>query len=371
MREFAGKSLSKLFEVESSDGDLGLIDALFSQAADIGLISFADSKTQGYELGVWGTLSMAEEWQLSAEMLSIIGEVCAGFASIVHAQGIGCFPLGGKKETGFKRNSLACMIDSGYPLSQMVPLDNREEYPLKPCISRTTQGHFLSGRSLFVLSSPSVEGLTVFAFLDGETNLLYFPIDKEGIQVVDSGPRVGLRAARIIHVTFTNVSIANEDFIMRGDEATNLLKKTTAINWYGLSAISLGIARSAYRKALTYTEERYQGGNYIRNHPAITHLLVEAGTDIWLVEQLLMGMPKPSESPDELLLYAAKMKLFSSQATFRAVTNSLQVFGGYGYTEDYGLEKRLRDLATIKSLHGSPIFLKSFIANLSIGKDVI
>ena len=348
-----------------------MIDGLLYQAADIGLISFADSEAQGHELGVWGTLSMSEEWQLSAEMLSIIGEVCAGFASIVHAQGIGCFPLGGKKETGFKKNSLACMIDSSDPLSQVIPFDNREEYPLTPCIRRTAQGYFLNGRSLFVLSPPAVEGLTIFAALDGETTLLYLPIDKDGIQVVDSGPRAGLRAVRIIHITFTNVSLANKDFIMKGDEATSLLKKTIAMNWYGLSTISLGVARSAYKKALTYTEERYQGGGYIRNHPAITHLLVEAGTDIWLVEQLLMGMPKPSESPSVLLLYAAKMKLFSSRATFRAVTNSLQVFGGYGYTESYGLEKRLRDLATIKSLHGSPIFLKSFIADIAIRKDAI
>jgi alkylation response protein AidB-like acyl-CoA dehydrogenase len=93
--------------------------------------------------------------------------------------------------------------------------------------------------------------------------------------------------------------------------------------------------------------------------------------DIALLDAILYrhaDEPLSSQDTSTLLRWALQARLAVVEHAQRAVTNCLQTLGGYGYMEDYGFEKRLRDVSTLKSLHGAPDQLKLYLNELARGK---
>jgi butyryl-CoA dehydrogenase len=148
------------------------------------------------------------------------------------------------------------------------------------------------------------------------------------------------------------------------------LAQVLACDWLGHAAIALGIARRAMRESRAYTAQRYQGGRLIREHASIQLLLGTSEYDIALQEAILFqhaARPLADQDPTHLLRWALQARLAVVEHAHRAVTNCLQTLGGYGYIEDYRFEKRLRDVSTLKSLHGAPDQLKLYLNELARG----
>ena len=140
-----------------------------------------------------------------------------------------------------------------------------------------------------------------------------------------------------------------------------VVNKALCINWLGISAIAAGIARGAVRAARDYASTRYQGGAMIEYLPAIQKLIALSEARMETAHAHLNQVASLSLESKGLLPRCAIAKLMVTDLSFHAVTDSLQVFGGYGYMEDYGMEKRLRDAAVLKSVSGSPNSLELFI----------
>jgi alkylation response protein AidB-like acyl-CoA dehydrogenase len=129
----------------------------------------------------------------------------------------------------------------------------------------------------------------------------------------------------------------------------------------------LGVAQRALEESRAYTAARYQGGSIIKDHPGIQLLQATADYDVAMQRAVLFqSAQRPLTVWDEtaLLRWAIHTRLAVVEHAQRAVTDCLQTLGGYGYMEDYGLAKRLRDVSTLKSLHGAPDQLKLFLHQL-------
>jgi alkylation response protein AidB-like acyl-CoA dehydrogenase len=187
-----------------------------------------------------------------------------------------------------------------------------------------------------------------------------------------TGRRTGLRAAHQFHLSCNAVHVSPDQIVARGSAARDILARVLACDWLGQAAIALGAARAAIRDARTYAAERYQGGGPIAHHPAVQLLLGTAESDTALLEAIAhrhAGRPLAGIDSTSLLRWAAAARLAAGEHGHRAVTHSLQVLGGYGYMEDYRMEKRLRDVSVVKSLHGAPDQLRLLLAEIDSTRE--
>jgi alkylation response protein AidB-like acyl-CoA dehydrogenase len=132
----------------------------------------------------------------------------------------------------------------------------------------------------------------------------------------------------------------------------------------GMAAIATGIAKGAAGAARKYTAERYQGGTQIEEHPAVKMLIAGAEAGIASAQATVFSLQDVSLDSLQGLRKSAAAKLTVMELCSRAVTDCLQTFGGYGYMEDFGMEKRLRDVTVLKSASGSPTYLKQIIFDI-------
>ena len=137
-------------------------------------------------------------------------------------------------------------------------------------------------------------------------------------------------------------------------------KVMLAAHLLGLTAVALGNAKGALRDAVTYASQRLQGGRPIKEYGAVKRLLGGAHCRVSTVE---LGLRCAAvEFPKTSLPSLWGLWNTSRQLLLEAVSDCLQVFGGYGYMEDYGMERRLRDAMTLRGLPPSVVRLEAMLA---------
>lgn len=349
---FAVDAEHRLFGQESPDGDLAAIEGLLRDASSIGLLADADAETGHW--GVWGAHADSEGAVLSLAVLRRIGRVCAGLATAVHAQGIGVRLLGAGTATPLPAGTrLAAAFCPPYGLA----LDPRTTGDGMRLV-----GDRLGGTARFAVSAGAAQAIVIAAHAPGRSDagssvLLCLPNDTLGLRLVPSGERIGLRATTMVDVVADDVTVAGGMETYDGPDADRLLRTTIATDWLGQAAIALGCAEQAISVAREYSRSRVQGGVPIGEHAAVRLLLSRAEHDASVVAAVLerhASTPLKDLATDALLRWAVDARLAAGEHAGRAVTDALQALGGYGYMDEYGLSKRLRDVTALRVLHGGP-----------------
>ncbi len=372
---FARKAVLPIFGGDTPDGDLGKVPELLDKAFEIGLAASPDKRMPGYEYGIWGASVRESDMQLSVNMLSIIASVCGGIAMNLHSQGLSSLvvSLSGRELTDPPKIA-ALALQEGYgPPGHGTLFDPCADAPARIMTRAcpTGQGFTISGEKSFVYAMKGVESFIVACRVEDEKDrgwgLFLVPAASGGVRIRSVSGRTGLRACDVLHIDFENVEVINSARLDEGNAAA-LVKQALCINWLGIAAVAAGIARGAVRAARAYASTRYQGGAMIESHPAIQKLIALSEARAEAAHAHLNQVSSLGLESRGLLKQCAVAKLMVTDLCFQAVTDSLQVFGGYGYMEDYGMEKRLRDAAVLKSAGCSPNSLELFI--FEAGKEV-
>ncbi len=376
LRRFTERVGGTLFAGEGPDGDLSLVPGLLAEGRGLDLVASPAPGAPGYELGVWGVHCWEEGLERSLLALSILGEACAGLATAVHAQGLACLAITRHKSEGenglfFLRED--AVLTAAYMPRYGLPLGTRfgpEGSGLR--LEEVALGARLVGTGHFLLAAGQPAALVCFArtsdTANGEWVSLVIPVGAPGLALEEVGQRTGLRAVRQYHLHCEQVGVSPGRILHCGAAARCALKRVLACDWLGQAAIALGMARRSLRDARLYAAGRYQGGSLIQEHAAIQLLHGTAEYDVALLEAIVQRrahQPLASFDPRALLQWGITARLAVIEHAHRAVTDCLQTLGGYGYMEDYRLEKRLRDVSTLKSLHGPPDQLKLYLNQLS------
>lgn len=341
---------------EEPDGDLGSVDGLVAEAAAAGIL--ADPGGDDGHWGVWGRHVAEDGVALSVAVLRRLGRVCAGLATAVHAQGLGAVLLGWEGEVhppAGRRLAAAFCPPVGTALDPRTAGDGLH-VTVGPG-GRTR----LDGTARFVLAAGAPDLLVAAARTapppaDGWVVVALSPA-APGLALDPAGARMGLRATTMVDVRADGVALAPGDVRHRGGAALRALQATMACDWLGQAAIALGSAEQAVEDAAAYAATRVQGGAAIAHHGAVALLLGRAGHDLAVVDAVLArraGTPLGGIPGGDLLGWGVDARLAAGEHAARAVTDALQVLGGYGYMDEYGLSKRFRDLSALRVLHGSP-----------------
>jgi butyryl-CoA dehydrogenase len=191
-----------------------------------------------------------------------------------------------------------------------------------------------------------------------------------GVRAGKKEDKMGWRASDTRELVFEDAVVPKENVLGQpGNGFTNFLKTLDA-GRIGIAALSLGIAEGAYDEALRYAGVRKQFGRLIGSFQGINFQLadmaleIEAGTHLlyhaaWLKQQ---GRPFKKE--------AAMAKLFCSELAMRNTTKAVQIFGGYGYTSDYPVERMMRDAKVCEIGEGTSEIQRLVIARQILGQVV-
>jgi alkylation response protein AidB-like acyl-CoA dehydrogenase len=350
--QFGAKAEQRLFRLELPDGDLDAVAGLLAEAASIGLLADVDAEAGRW--GVWGPHIDGEGPGLSLGVLRRLGRICAGLATAVHAQGLGVLLLGAGDPPAWL--PAGARVGAGFSPPFGIALDPRT----KGDGLMLTDGR-LNGTARFVLVAGAADAVVLAAGAGAgpgaQRVLLTLPVGTAGLRVVPTGDRIGLRATAIVDVIAEGAAVPAGAQRLVGAPAEHRLRTVIACDWLGQAAVALGCAERAVADASAYTASRIQGGAAICEHAAVRLLLARAGHDVAVVASVLhrhAATPLAELGTTALLRWAADARLTAGEHATRAVTDALQTLGGYGYMDEYGLSKRLRDVTALRVLHGGP-----------------
>mgnify|MGYP000536601635 CR=1 FL=1 len=178
--------------------------------------------------------------------------------------------------------------------------------------------------------------------------------------------KLGMRASETTELIFDNCRVSNSQLIGKEGEGFIQAMKVLDGGRISIGALGLGIAKGAYLAALKYSKEREQFGKPISPHQAIAFKLADMATKIEAAELLLNQAADLKNKGKKLITESAMAKLYSSEIAVEVANEAVQIFGGYGYTKDFPVEKFYRDAKLCTIGEGT-----SEIQKLVISKNIL
>lgn len=155
--------------------------------------------------------------------------------------------------------------------------------------------------------------------------------------------KLGMRASETTEMIFDNCRVPKENLLGNEGEGFKQAMKVLDGGRISIAALSLGIAKGAFEAAVAYSKERHQFGQPISNFQGISFKLADMATQIEAAEMLLMQAADLKNRYQPVTKQAAMAKYYASEVAVKVANEAVQIFGGYGYTKDFPVEKYYRD----------------------------
>ncbi len=174
-------------------------------------------------------------------------------------------------------------------------------------------------------------------------SMILVPTDTPGLSIGPPEKKMGLKGSPTNAVTYENVRVPLSNLI--GEEGNGLCQTLTTLDGGRISigAISVGLAQAALEHAVAYAKERHAFGVPIASFEAIQWMLADAATEITAARNLVYYAAWRKQQGKPYTQEAAMAKLFATEMGERVCRNAIQIFGGYGYSREYPVERLYRD----------------------------
>ena len=178
--------------------------------------------------------------------------------------------------------------------------------------------------------------------------------------------KLGMRASETAEMIFENCRVPKENILGNPGEGFIQAMKVLDGGRISIASLAVGIAKGAFDAAKQYSKEREQFGKPISNFQAIAFKLADMATDIEAAELLTMQAADLKNKGETVTKQSAIAKYYASEVSCRVANDAVQIFGGYGYTKDYPVEKFYRDCKLCTIGEGT-----SEIQKLVISREVL
>lgn len=218
--------------------------------------------------------------------------------------------------------------------------------------------YVLNGSKIFITNGGEADIYIVFARTNPEekqkgTSAFIVEKDMEGFSVGKKEKKLGIRSSPTTEIIFENCRVPKENLLGKEGDGFKIAMMTLDGGRNGIAAQAVGIAQGALDAAVAYAKERHQFGKPIIAQQGIAFKLADMATSIeasrlltyqaaWLEGE---GLPYGKES--------AMSKLYAGDTAMKVTTEAVQVFGGYGYTKDYPVERYMRDAKITQIYEGT------------------
>ena len=329
--------------------EAGLYPALFEE--EVG----------GLGLGVLGQMILIEE----------ISYGCLGINVAFATTKLGALPIqiGGTKEQ--KEKWLPALVNgdkiAAFGLTE--PGAGSDVPSMTTTAVKKGSKYILNGTKQWISGAGQADIYTVFAITNkerGTRGISCFVVEKgtKGFSFGKKEDKLGIRCSETRQLVFEDCEIPEENLIGLKENAAFLTAlKTLNVSRPAVAASAVGLAQGAFDAALQYSREREQFGTKIGNFQAIQHLLADMAMRIEASRLLTYKAAVYAEQDHkDLPKFSAMSKCYAADTAMFVATEAVQIYGGYGYTKEYPVEKFFRDAKILQIYEGTREIQKNEIA---------
>ena len=218
--------------------------------------------------------------------------------------------------------------------------------------------YILNGSKVFITNGGEAETYVIFAMTDkskGTRGITAFIVEKDmpGFTFGKKEHKMGIHTSLTNELVFQNVRLPKENMLGKVGEGFKIAMSTLDGGRIGVAAQALGIAQGALDHAIKYSKERVQFGKPIAQNQALAFMMADMATKVDAARLLVyraaylkdQGLPYSKE--------AAMAKLYASDIAMEVTTDAVQVFGGYGYSREYPVERLMRNAKITQIYEGT------------------
>jgi alkylation response protein AidB-like acyl-CoA dehydrogenase len=233
--------------------------------------------------------------------------------------------------------------------------------------------YVLNGRKLWITNGKEASLYLLFATVDpaaGYKGVTAFLVEKSfaGFSVGKKEDKLGIRASSTCELILEDCRVPAENLVGEKGKGYKIAIETLNEGRIGIGAQMVGVAQGAFESALKYSQERKQFGQSIANFQGIQFQLAQMATEIESARLMVYNAARMKDARVNFVKEAAMAKLFTSQVAQRVTSLAVEIYGGYGFTKDYPVEKYFRDAKIGAIYEGTSNMQLQTIAKLLIGK---
>jgi alkylation response protein AidB-like acyl-CoA dehydrogenase len=229
---------------------------------------------------------------------------------------------------------------------------------IKTRAQRVGNHYVVNGTKQFITSGENADLVIVFAITDpaaGKKGMSAFivPTDTAGFRVARVEHKLGLHASDTAHLVFDDMKLTPDLLLGAEGEGYKIALANLEGGRIGIAAQAVGMARAAYEAALAYAKERETFGKKIIEHQAVAFRLADMATQIAVARQMMLHAASLRDAGQPCMTEASMAKLFASEMAERVCSDAIQIHGGYGYLNDFPVERIYRDVRVCQIYEGT------------------
>jgi butyryl-CoA dehydrogenase len=233
--------------------------------------------------------------------------------------------------------------------------------------TRSSNGWILNGTKQFITSGKHASVAIVFAVTDpdaGKRGISAFivPTDNPGYRVARIEHKMGQRASDTAAINFEQCEIPAENLLGKEGEGYRIALSNLEGGRIGIAAQAIGMARAALEAAVRYAGERTSFGVPINEHQAVAFRLADMATKVEVARQMVLHAASLRDAGQPCLREASMAKLFASEMAEQVCSDAIQIHGGYGYVDDFPVERIYRDVRVCQIYEGTSDVQRMVIA---------
>ena len=243
---------------------------------------------------------------------------------------------------------------------------------------RLDDGHWVINGGKRFITNAGHAGTYIVTARTGETDkggpeisAFIVPSDTPGFSVGRLEEKLGLHASATGELLFENARVPGENLLgPRGDGFRTFLKILDG-GRISIGALAVGLAQAALDATIPYAQTREQFGRPIGSFQGVAFMIADMATEIEAARQMVWRAAWLKDQGRDYGLAAAEAKLFASEVSSRATNNGIQIHGGYGYVEEYKVERYLRDAKLTEIGEGTSQVQRLVIARKILGLRIV
>jgi hypothetical protein len=307
--------------------------------------------------------------------LQVLEELAAGWAAVALAVSVhtmSCYPLATYGTDEQRDRWLPDMLGGGllgaYCLSEAQ--SGSDAASLITRAERRGDDYVLNGTKAWVTHGGVADYYLTFCRTSEDRkrgiSALLVPADTEGLMPQPPERKMGLWASPTASIVFDNAKVDVDRLL--GDEGGGLQMALAALDngRLGIAAIATGLAQAALDSALAWVTERHQFGKPVAEFQGVSFILADMATGIEAARSTYLAAARRRDGGLEFGSQASMAKLLATDTAMRVTTDAVQLFGGYGYTTEYPVERYMREAKVMQIFEGT-----NQVQRMVIGRQLI
>ncbi len=333
---------------------------VFKKAWELGLMNVQiPEKFGGPGLGVLDDCLIGEE----------LGVGCTGIGTSMMSNMLAEGPLLVAGTDAQNKKYLGQMVEefsfSAYAVTE--PDAGSDVAGIKTQAKKVGDDYVLTGQKMWITNAAQASWFFVLAYTDpsaGYKGMTAFiiPADVEGVQVGKHEEKLGQRASDTRGITFEDVKVSASDRLGNEGDGWKIAMGAFDHSRPIVAAAAVGLARGAMEHAIEYAAERKTFGVPIAKHQAVSFMIADMAMNVEAARYLVWKSAWKTDRGERNTIEAASAKAFAADMAMKVATDAVQVFGGYGYSSEYPVEKMMRDAKLFQIYEGTSQIQRMIIA---------